>query len=312
MSQQVHVLPEDTIKEMKAYYRKYLQSTPPGAVFRAKTKQAVITAYKSGKVLFQGSIPDKEAAKWAGEKSSINTPQASERNRKQASSFGPPADLFTSNHIGSDEAGTGDYFGPITVAACYIPKDKISILKELGIKDSKNLTDPIIKKLSKEIIKLGIPYSLLVLHNEKYNKLQKQAWSQGKMKAILHDHAITNLMKKIEGKQLDGILIDQFCEPAVYKRHLASESRSIAQNTYFMTKAESYSIAVAAASIIARTSFVDKMDQLSQKLEIDLPKGASNKVDQAIAAVIQKHGSKMLDHCAKVHFANTKKAEKYL
>lgn len=132
------------------------------------------------------------------------------------------------------------------------------------------------------------------------------------MKAILHHHAIESLLGKLAVEPLDGILIDQFCKPAVYKRHLASENKQAPEKLFFKTKAESYSIAVAAGSIIARARFVQAMDRLSHQAGIDLPKGASPKVDRTITNVIRKHGRDYLDTCAKVHFANTRKANTYL
>lgn len=309
MPHKIYVLSESIIKEMKHYYVNSLQSTPQGAIFRAKTPNAVITAYKSGKVMFQGNAPTTEADIWVDEK--METPKKSSKTIK-ATALTPSETLFTSNHIGSDEAGTGDYFGPITVAAAFVKKDQIELLKELGVKDSKNLTDTTIKKISKDLMKLGLPYSLLVLHNEKYNKLQKQGWTQGKMKAMLHHHAINNLLNKINPSPIEGILIDQFCEPGVYKKHIASENQKLAANTYFMTKAESYSIAVAAGSIIARASFLKEVDKLSDVLGLTVPKGASKKVDQTIARVIKSKGHEALNSVAKTHFANTKKAQSYL
>ncbi|WP_067730652.1 ribonuclease HIII [Oceanobacillus damuensis] len=312
MGQQVYVLSLTTIEKMKKHYEESLTPTPPGAVFRAKTPAAVVTAYKSGKVLFQGSSPETESGKWSdGTTTSSQTPKK-KTAAKKVTSFTPDPSLFTSSHIGSDEAGTGDYFGPITVAAAYVDKKQLALLKEIGVKDSKNLTDPIIKKLASDIVKLKIPYSLLVLHNEKYNMLQKKGWSQGKMKAMLHHHAISKLLKKIGDSELDGILIDQFCEPAIYSRHIGTEKHKLPDKTYFITKAESHSIAVAAASIIARASFVKEMDKLAASIGMEIPKGASSKVDQTIAKLIRNHGTQILDKCAKTHFANTKKAEKYL
>ncbi|WP_231514995.1 ribonuclease HIII [Oceanobacillus salinisoli] len=311
MGQIVHTFPTKTINEMKKYYQESLTSTPQGAIFRAKTQYAVITSYKSGKVLFQGSSPDTEANKWL--KDSIQTKHNnSNRNQPKTTAYAPSPILFKSNHIGSDEAGTGDYFGPITVGAVYVEKEKIALLKEMGIRDSKNLTDSVIQDLSKEIVQLNIPYSLVILHNEKYNQLQEKGWSQGKMKAMLHHSAINHLKRKIGSAPYDGILIDQFCEPGVYINYLKSEKRSLPEKTHFMTKAESYSIAVAAGSIIARTSFVKEMDKLSDKMGIELPKGASSKVDRTIAHIIRSKGENILNSCAKVHFANTKKAKKYL
>lgn len=97
--------------------------------------------------------------------------------------------------IGSDEVGTGDYFGPITVVAVYAKKEQLSLLKELGVQDSKNLKDPQIIEIAKQI-KDVVPFSLLTCDNPKYNALQAKGMSQGKMKALLHNQAIKHLMQK--------------------------------------------------------------------------------------------------------------------
>ncbi len=310
LPQYVQVFSEQTIQSMKQYYASHITNTPQGAVFQAKTANAVITAYRSGKVLFQGASPEVEADKWLLNKDE-RTPKI-ENLKKKTHSYAPKEALFHAAHIGSDEAGTGDYFGPITVACTYVQPKDIPELKKMGVKDSKHLTDNIIVEIAKELAIRKIPYSLLVMRNEKYNRLQKQGWSQGKMKAMLHHHAIQSLLKKIGNAPLDGILIDQFCEPNVYFNHLRTENEFVNNQTYFMTKAESYSIAVAAGSIIARASFVREMDLLSEKLGIPLPKGASDKVDRTIATIIKNKSADTLHTCAKVHFANTKKATKYL
>ncbi|GGA86274.1 ribonuclease HIII [Ornithinibacillus halotolerans] len=309
MSQNVLILSIDIIEKMKQYYHNSLTATPQGAIFRAKTNEAVITAYKSGKVLFQGSNPHVEIVKWEGGQT---TQQLQKAKPTPSPRYTPPETLFLASHIGSDEAGTGDYFGPITVASAYIDAAQIDKLRKLGIKDSKDLTDPMITKLASEIAQLRIPYSLLILHNPKYNALQRKGWSQGKMKAMLHHHAIQNLLGKINGKEYEGILIDQFCEPGIYTRHISSEGEHLPSKTFFMTKAESYSIAVATASIIARASFVKEMEKLSDQIGFELNKGASKKVDQTIARVIKEKGEATLESCAKIHFANTQKARKYL
>lgn len=316
MPQEVLTVSKQTIEQMKQHYASNLEATlPPGAVFRAKTKNAAITAYKSGKVLFQGKSPQAEAGLWAdGVAASRPAPGKSTAAKpfpKQVSGTVPQGFLMKS-HIGSDETGTGDYFGPITVACALVETDKIETLRALGVQDSKNLTDDRIGKLSKEIISLGIPYALVVLRNEKYNRLQRKGWTQGKMKAMLHHHAIQKLLAKTENIQKEGILIDQFCMPDVYRRHIASEKGEVPEKTYFMTKAESHSIAVAAASIMARTKFVKEMDRLSEEVGFTLPKGASAKVDAAAGEIIRMYGHEKLESIAKVHFANTKKAEKYI
>lgn len=302
MSQNVHVFSKTKLVEMKKYYDDSLEDSPQGALFRARTKHAVITAYNSGKVLFQGTNPDAEIVKW------INSSEATKVTSKNEHLN----DILISAHIGSDESGTGDYFGPVTAAAVFITESQINELKKLGIQDSKLIKDDIILELSKKIVEMKIPYSLLVLHNEKYNQLQRSGWSQGKMKAMLHHHVINNVTQKISNEDFAGIIIDQFCLPNVYKKYLASENEYIHPKTHFMTKAEHHSVAVAAASVIARASFLKEMDKLSHKSGYTLLKGASKKVDELIAEIIRDKGKVYLDKVAKVHFANTEKATNYL
>lgn len=308
MGQYVAVFSKEVIAEMKKHYEDYLEAPPPGAVFCARTRHTVITAYgKSGKVLFQGEHPEMEAEKWSGD-SGIVEKKPKVNKKPPEHSFAPPGSLFNNNHIGSDESGTGDYFGPITTCAVYVQAEQIEILRELGIQDSKVIKDKCIVELSQLLVEMNIPYSLMILHNEKYNRLQQSGWSQGKMKAMLHDSTIKSLLGKIRAEPLDGILIDQFCSPEIYLGHIASEGSRLDTRTYFMTKAENNSIAVAAGSVIARAAFLREMERLSKIAGVTLKKGASAKVDAVAARVIREKGESFLNQIAKVHFANTGKA----
>lgn len=307
MGQIVLTLSKTTVAEMNQAYMAMQKPAPAGAVFAAKTDTSTITAYQSGKVLFQGEQPEVEASKWG----SVEEAEIAPKKVKPKHGYEPDPSLFTSSHIGSDEAGTGDYFGPVTVAAAYVTDEQIELLREIGVKDSKNLTDSSIHSLAEKILALKIPYNLIVLHNPKYNELQAKKWTQGKIKTILHNHAINQLVKEIEPAKPTGILIDQFSQPSVYIRHLKSEGKRLTDDTYFITKAESHSIAVATASILARASFVDEMNKLSETVGIELPKGASEKVDRVAGSILRRSGPEELGQYAKMHFVNTKKAETY-
>lgn len=310
MGQIVLQLPLETIQQMKATYSRNEKPAPPGAIFSAKTPSCAITAYKSGKVLFQGKAPEAEADKWgsapAGPKKPGPKPSVNDHR------YAPDPALFASSHIGSDEAGTGDFFGPITVASVYVDQSQFALLQELGVKDSKLLKDDAIQRIAKDLMHVDLPYSLLVMRNERYNQLQQRGWSQGKMKTMLHHHAIQKLLAKIAPTKPEGILIDQFQLPSTYIKHLATEGEKLQQNVSFMTKAESHSLAVAAASIISRASFVREMDKLSKQAGFTIPKGASAAVDQAAGRLIRTHGRQALPVFTKMHFANSAKAEKYI
>ena len=271
---------EDMIKMMD-YYRSSLTSkTPPGGLFTAKTSNCTITAYKSGKVLFQGGGCEAEANKWGSSASSNSSLPAKKTTTRSSTNL--PTNISHLSIIGSDEVGTGDFFGPITVCAAYVHKDQINILKELGVQDSKNLNDDKISAIAKQIIQF-LPYSLLILNNEKYNEMQKSGMSQGKLKALLHNQAINHLLKKISPEKPELILIDQFAKEEVYYNYLKGQKNVQRENVYFSTKAEGIHSAVAAASIIARHAFVQQFESLSKRAGFKIPKGAGAQVDIAAA-----------------------------
>jgi ribonuclease HIII len=211
--------------------------------------------------------------------------------------------------IGSDEVGTGDFFGPITVVAAYVKKEDIPLLKELGVRDSKDLNDEKIIAIARQIKDI-VPHSLLTLHNEKYNQMQQSGMSQGKLKALLHNQAISHVLKKIAPVQPEAILIDQFVQASTYYQHLKGQKQIIKENVFFSTKAEGVHIAVAAASILARYAFVQYFEKLSQAAGFKIPKGAGAQVDQAAAKLILQKGREVLPKFVKLHFANTDKALK--
>lgn len=295
---------KNTVTEMKNYYEKQLlEKKPPGSVFSAKTSSCTITAYQSGKVLFQGNDCEREAGRWR--ESSLESGAAAKP--KPAAKGDLPAGIGQMSVIGSDEVGTGDFFGPITVVAAYVKKEHIPLLKELGVKDSKDLNDDKIIEIAK-VIKDVVPFSLMTLKNEKYNQVQQAGMSQGKMKALLHNQAILKVLEKMTPEKPDAILIDQFVQPGTYFQHLKGQKAIARENVYFSTKAEGIHLAVAAASILARYAFIQYMDKLSEAAGFPIPKGAGAHVDEAAAKLILKKGRESLPSFVKLHFANTEKA----
>ncbi|MCQ6273460.1 ribonuclease HIII [Bacillus sp. V3B] len=297
----------EIMKMMEFYKSSLTGKTPPGSLFSAKTSSCTITAYKSGKVLFQGSGSENEAKKWGSSSSSTqgsNKPSTKPKTKKPTNL---PENISLLSIIGSDEVGTGDFFGPITVCAAYVRKEDRALLKELGVQDSKNLNDEKISEIAKQIIKV-VPYSLLILPNVKYNKMQQSGMSQGKLKALLHNQAIENVLNKISPEKPELILIDQFAKEDVYYNYLKGQKNIQRENVYFSTKAEGIHLAVAAASIIARYAFVEHFEKLSTAAGFKIPKGAGSQVDMACARLIKEKGQEVLPSFVKLHFANTEKA----
>ncbi|MBQ0140625.1 MAG: ribonuclease HIII [Kurthia sp.] len=283
------------------YASKRVTRNAPGVVFAAKSNGTSITSYKSGKVMFQGGEAEQEASRWG----TPNIPVTKTLTKGDRL----PDNFASMSVIGSDETGTGDYFGPITVAAVYVPANKLALVKELGVKDSKMLTDDFMRKIAPDLI-ASLPHSLLVLRNEKYNEVQAQGWSQGKMKAILHNQALAKVLEKITPEKPDYILIDQFAERGIYYRHVKDQKNIVKENVLFATKAEQLHLSVAAASIIARYAFLKEMDKLSDQIGTTLPKGAGHGVDEVAAKILLAQGEESLREVTKWHFANTTKASR--
>ena len=308
MGQAVLQLSSNDIEKIMQYYsNKKIDRNAPGVVFAAKLPAVAITVYKSGKVLFQGADAEAEASRWGFVQINTNSSTVSTPIKTKGDTL--PANFEKFSVIGSDETGTGDYFGPVTVAAVYVPNDKIELLQELGIKDSKMLTDEKMLLIADDI-KAICPHSILILRNEKYNSVQQKGWSQGKIKALLHNKALLHVLNKIAPTTPDYILIDQFAERNIYYRHIQNEKEIVRDNVLFSTKAEQLHIAVAAASILARVAFLKEMDKISNELNITIPKGASNKVDEIAAKILLTKGERVLQSITKWHFANTVKAKK--
>ena len=297
----------DVDKVIQYYTNKKIDRHAPGVVFAAKLPTVAITVYKSGKVLFQGADAQVEASRWGAVQSNSTSSTTSSPLKTKGDTL--PSNFEKYSVIGSDETGTGDYFGPVTVAAVYVPNDKIELLLELGIKDSKMLTDEKMLLIADDI-KAICPHSILVLRNEKYNTVQQKGWSQGKIKALLHNKALLHVLNKIAPSTPDYILIDQFAERDIYYRHIQKEKEIVRDNVLFSTKAEQLHVAVAAASIIARVAFLKEMDKISKEMNLTIPKGASKKVDEIAAKILLTKGEQALQNITKWHFANTEKAKK--
>lgn len=301
MSSQTLVLSPEKIKQMATYYQHYMQSPVPYSIFRAKKNGIVITAYQSGKVLFQGHGAENEAAIWGT--ASQKTPSS-----KSAATTHLPHDFADWTIIGSDEVGNGSYFGALTVCAVYLPKEKQPLMKELGVKDSKLLTDKQIIELAWQI-KECVPYHLTICSPEKYNKAN-QTRNANAIKVSLHNFTLQKLMAKLsdnEKNQLQGILIDEFTSEKNYYQYLKNEANPYKGKIYFEKKGESHHLAVACASIIARAAFLESLTELGKPYNIILPSGAGLNVDRIGRRLVKQFGPKVLDKTAKLHFANTQK-----
>ncbi len=207
--------------------------------------------------------------------------------------------------IGTDEAGKGDYFGSLVVAGVYVNPHNRSTLHTLGVRDGKQLTDLRVRKLAQEIQRhCGDCISLVELepseYNARYDAFRKTGKNLNDLLASLHTEVIRNLLNRyVDCRQ---VLVDRFAKEEVLARQLRFGANSRVKLVQ-IPKAES-DIGVAAASIIARDAFLQRLEQLSKDYQIQLPKGAFQVID-AGKQFVDHHGAKALHFVAKRHFRTT-------
>ena len=295
----------DNIKPlmMEFYKDRMLDKKPPYSVFQVKEYDCVITLYESGKAMFQGIGADIEASYWIEEERIKNGRIIDITTGKDKKNTSEARILFNESTIGSDEVGTGDFFGPIVVTATYVSKEDISFLIDLGVRDSKKITDDKIKKIAPSIIK-KIPYTTFILTNTSYNKNWSEDLNMNKIKAILHNKVLVSMKNK--NYPYEKIVVDQFVYPAKYFEHIKEAKEKVTDIT-FTTKAEDKCLSVAAASIISRYIFLGEMEKLSKEIGMTIPKGAGPNVDEVGIEIVKKYGFDKLYDIAKMNFKNKDK-----
>lgn len=297
-----------TKEKMLEYYDDLKRDIKPQyAVFQANDGDTVVTLYESGKCVFQGRDADLASNFWI-ETEKINSGKVvvtNSEDKNKLDNLNSKFDykIYNSTSIGSDEVGTGDYFGPIVVTAAYVKMEDIKFLESLGIKDSKKMSDEKILEVVPKI-KDKIKYSTLVLSSLEYNEKYKDGYNMNKIKAILHNKVLSNL--KGENLKYDYIVVDEFAKKNIYFNYL-KESNNVVTDITFLTKAEDKCLSVACASIISRYIFLKEFKKLENSIGTILPKGASDKVDEVGALIVKKYSFDKLNEIAKLNFKNTEK-----
>ncbi len=299
----------DNLKDdvINFYKDRFCSKTPPYAVFQVKDFDCVTTLYESGKIMFQGLGADIEASYWIEQERIKNKrlidPNSQDKKEKKNKKE-EIKQFINLSSVGSDEVGTGDYFGPLVVTASFVPKEQFAFLEELGVKDSKKLTDEKIIKIAPAIIK-NITYTTLVLDNKTYNDYHSTDVNMNKIKAILHNKCLLSVIKK-DNVKYDKIVVDQFEPSKSYYAHLNNVKEKVT-NITFLTKAEDQCFSVAASSIISRYIFLREIKKLEKKYEITIPLGAGDTVNKVAQTIVDKYGKKELENLVKLNFKNTEK-----
>ncbi|ALT80256.1 MULTISPECIES: ribonuclease HIII [Streptococcus] len=288
---------DDLQNLIKALTSQQVNNNNPYVTFAAKVKGVTVLVYTSGKVVFQGANAETIAEQFGYQSANHST-----------------SDTVSGQNIpliGSDEVGNGSYFGGLAVVASFVTPDDHALLKKLGVDDSKNLTDSKIRQIA-PVLENNIKHKALLLSPQKYN----QVVGKGKMhnavsvKVALHNQAIYLLLQ--DGVKPEKIVIDAFTSRKNYQKYLKNEANQFANPLTLEEKAEGKYLAVAVSSIIARNLFLENLDKLSQEVQYKLPSGAGSQSDKVASQILAAYGISGLEHTAKLHFANTQKAQALL
>ncbi len=251
-------------------YQNYQIAPPQYASHAFKKGGLRIVIYNSLKVVFSGDFDISEIQEFIDD-----------------------TNYYSANIIGSDEVGTGDFFGPIIVVSAYISESDIPKLEKLGVDDSKRLTDERILQVAKQLVKF-IKYSVVECSNQRYNDFYDKGYHIKQILAMMHHKAIKDL------NQDCTVVIDQFVEKPVFEKYIKQKVKYV-----FKTKAESSDVCVAVASIIARAYFIRAMDSIAKTLGV--PKvayGAGAECDNFARMIYQKVGQEQFDKYVKKNFKN--------
>jgi len=210
--------------------------------------------------------------------------------------------LFKSEqgHIGTDESGKGDYFGPLVTAGIFLPEGQEKVLTELGVKDSKRVSDNRARELSKQI-RDGYIHSIVTIGPERYNELYLKLRNLNRILAWAHSRVIENILEEVP---CTLAVTDQFGDQRFVINALMKKGRNIELEQ--RTKAEE-DMAVAAASILARSEFLRRLYYLGKDFKVELPKGSSPRSEETGVELVKLYGPGILNKLAKRHFKLTKR-----
>ena len=223
----------------------------------------------------------------------------------EASSSTGEKNYYPLSHIGCDETGSGDFFGPLCVVACYIDERDYDWLMSLNIRDPKLMTPQEVIDIAREI-KDRLVYSLLILDNSHYNQMAAAGHNLANIKAKLYNQAVTNVMQKVAMK-IDKKVVNQFVSPKTYYNYLKNEV-IVVKDLSFEQKGEEQYLAIMCSSILSKYAFYQYFNNMSRSLKMKLPRGnTSSVVDHVAITIAQKYGKKMLLKVTKTNMTNYKR-----
>jgi ribonuclease HIII len=205
-------------------------------------------------------------------------------------------------YIGTDESGKGDYFGPLVIAGVFVDPSINEQLINLGVKDSKTISDWGIKTLASKIKKIkNLNFNTVVISPDKYNKLHENMGNVNKILGWAHARVLENILNNCKA---ENAISDKFGSERLILDSLQEKGKKL--KLYQTSKAERYT-AVAAASIIARDVVIKWFELNSKKIGFPIPKGASKAVEVAAEKIIKNFDEEKLKLLVKIHFKTSQK-----
>lgn len=259
-------------------------SSPEYTFFNAKKPGLNVTLYQSYKLVIQGRGKDEFVEFYVEPELLKCVTKKFEQTQNQAI-----------EHIGVDESGKGDFFGPLCTVAVFANAEQIQELLKSGIRDSKTLKDDQIA-IKATIIKKTCSYKELILMPKKYNELYTKIQNLNHLLGWCHATAIENLLQTSPCKH---VIIDQFANESLMQGMIAKKKLNI---TLEQRPRAEEDVVVAAASILARNAFVRGLKELETTHQITLHKGAGPKVLSAGIKILMTKGIEFFNICAKTHF----------
>jgi ribonuclease HIII len=210
-----------------------------------------------------------------------------------------PRPVGATPRLGIDEAGKGDYFGPLVVAGARIPDAEVEgRLIEIGVRDSKLLkSDESTRRISSRLLDLlgAENVYIVALSPPEYEARRKAAGNVNRLLAETDAGIIEKLKDDVRVVVVDEFARDtRACLEPVMPEGVELEVRPRAEDD----------VAVAAASVLARARFLEELGRLSGWAGFELPRGATHVLD-AGRRVFREYGRAGLDEVAKTSFRTT-------
>jgi len=304
MNSYTHSLVQEQVARLRALLQDlgFEFSSKQWTIFFAQKNKLSVSVYEKGpKVLVQGKGVE-EFVQFELEPKILGEARLGYEEVHSPEMFEP--------HLGVDESGKGDFFGPLVVSGVYVDRGIARKLLDAGVQDSKRIgTDARIRTLSEIIRKFaGGLVETVLIGPQRYNELYEKFGNLNKLLGWGHARVIENLLTK--KPDCPRALSDQFADARLIEQSLLQHGRKIYIEQ--RPKAES-DIAVAAASILAREAFINWLERRGKELGLRLERGASASVKEAAKKLVKMKGPVALREVAKVHFrtANEVAPEEY-